>query len=59
MIGNIHCITERLRVLPGKTGEFLTQFLEESWQSPQDGRMCNLGQLPFLKEPLATHCEAS
>lgn len=44
---------------PSKKDEFLTQFLQESWQSPQDGHMCNLGPLPFLPEPLATHCGAS
>lgn len=54
-----HYITERIRLLPWKTDGFLMQFLQESWQSPQDAHMCNLSQLPFLPEPLATHCEAS
>lgn len=48
-----------LTVLPGKMGESLTQFPEEPWQIPQDGRVCNSGPLPFPQEPLATHCEAS
>lgn len=47
------------RALPERMGEFVMQFHEEYWDTPQDDHRCNLSPLPFPLEPLATHCEAS